>query len=138
MYLFGEDDVDSFRSCVAEHIQAVVDRYRGKVHLWICRTAERRKRIRPPRGRTAAAGRARDRSIRRTIRARRSCCSIDQPWGAFMSRQEYDLSPLHFADALVRAELGLSGIGLEINVGLYARRQRAPRRAGVRPADGSL
>ena len=44
---------------------------------------------------------------------------IDQPWVAFMAENECDLSPLHFADALVRAELGLSGIGLEINLGYW-------------------
>jgi hypothetical protein len=52
--------------------------------------------------------------------------SIDQPWGSFMSRQPCDLSPWHFADALVRAELGLAGIGLEINFG-YAPGGSEPR-----------
>ena len=44
---------------------------------------------------------------------------LDQPWAEFMSENECDLSPLHFADALVRAEIGLSGIGLEINLGYW-------------------
>ena len=34
-----------------------------------------------------------------------------------MSRRELDFPPLHFADALVRAGLDLSGIMLEINLG---------------------
>jgi hypothetical protein len=45
--------------------------------------------------------------------------SIDQPWGEYMGRQESDLSPLHFADALVRAELGLAGLMIEINLGYH-------------------
>ena len=36
-----------------------------------------------------------------------------------MGERECDLSPLHFADALVRAEIGLSAIGLEINLGYW-------------------
>src|SRR5262245_66668144 len=34
-----------------------------------------------------------------------------------MLHREVQLSPLHFADTLVRADLGLSGFGLEINLG---------------------
>ena len=44
---------------------------------------------------------------------------VDQPWAEFMSETECDLSPLHFADALVRADLGLAGIGLELNLGYW-------------------
>ena len=36
MYLWGEDDDEQFRNCEAEHIEAVVNRYRGKVQLWQC------------------------------------------------------------------------------------------------------
>jgi hypothetical protein len=41
--------------------------------------------------------------------------SFDQPWGEYLTRNQQDLSPLHFADALVRADLGINGIGMEIN-----------------------
>lgn len=43
--------------------------------------------------------------------------SFDQPWGEYMTRRHYDLSPLHFADMLVRSDLGVAGLGLEINFG---------------------
>ena len=42
--------------------------------------------------------------------------TFDQPWAEFLSRQDLDLSPIHFADALVRAELGIAGLGLEMNL----------------------
>ena len=45
--------------------------------------------------------------------------SFDQPWGEYLTRNQQDLSPLHFADALVRADLGINGIGLEINWGFH-------------------
>jgi len=41
--------------------------------------------------------------------------SFQQPWGEYLSRHSRDLSPIHFADALVRADMGINGIGLEIN-----------------------
>lgn len=118
MYLFGEGDEDSFRSCVSEHIQAVVDRYRGKVHLWQCaarlNTSNDFDHSEEDRLRLAVMT---VECIRRVDARTPLVITIDQPWGSFMSREEVDLSPLHFADALVRADLGLAGIGLEINFG---------------------
>jgi hypothetical protein len=127
MYLWGKDDLESFHSCAAEHIQAVVNRYRGKVHLWMCaarlnvenefdHSEEQRLRL-------AVASID---AVRRADPRTPIVLSIDQPWGSFMSRQPCDLSPWHFADALVRAELGLAGIGLEINFG-YAPGGSEPR-----------
>ncbi len=118
MYLWGEDDEENFRACVVEHIQAVVTRYRGKVHLWQCaarlnlkndfaQTEEERLRLAVLSIET----------IRQFDPRAPIIITIDQPWGAFMSREDCDLSPLHFADALVRGDLGLAGIGLEINLG---------------------
>jgi Glycosyl hydrolase family 10 len=127
MYLWGEDDTENFRSCAAEHIQAVVSRYRGKVHLWVCAA---RLNVENDFGhgeddrlRTAVMA---IENIRRADPRSPIVLSIDQPWGSFMSQKECDLSPLHFADALVRAELGLAGIGLEINFG-YAPGGTEPR-----------
>lgn len=51
---------------------------------------------------------------------------IDQPWGEYQARGQHRLSPIQFADALVRAGLGVSAINLEIAVG-YAPRGSAPR-----------
>ena len=42
--------------------------------------------------------------------------------------QDNDLAPWHYADALVRADLGISGFGLEINAGYW------PRGSAHRPA----
>ena len=127
MYLWGEGDEDSFRSCVAEFIEAVVTRYRGRVQLWQCaaglnvrndfaHSEEERLRLAVLSIET----------IRRADPRAPVVITMDEPWGSFMSREECDLSPLHFADALVRADLGLAGIGLEINLA-YAPHGSEPR-----------
>jgi hypothetical protein len=127
MYLFGQDDMESFHTCVAEHIHEVVNRYRGKVQLWQCaarlnmqndfgHNEEQRLRLAVL---TIEA-------IRRLDARAPILLSVDQPWSEFMSREDYDLSPLHFVDALVRSEIGLSGIGVEINFG-YEPPGTAPR-----------
>lgn len=45
--------------------------------------------------------------------------TFDQPWAEYLATEQLDLAPLHFADALVRADLGLAGLGVEINVGYH-------------------
>jgi hypothetical protein len=42
---------------------------------------------------------------------------FDQPWAEYMGRRDVVLSPFDFADAIVRAGLGLTGLGLECNLG---------------------
>lgn len=42
---------------------------------------------------------------------------IDQPWGQYLARGRRQLSPLHYADTLLRAELGIAEIDLEIGMG---------------------
>jgi hypothetical protein len=43
--------------------------------------------------------------------------SFDMPWGGYTADRRTDLSPLQFAEALVRGDIGLNGIGLELNFG---------------------
>jgi hypothetical protein len=45
--------------------------------------------------------------------------SFDQPWAEYMSRRHSDFPPLHFADVLTRADLGLGGLMLEVNLGYH-------------------
>jgi hypothetical protein len=52
--------------------------------------------------------------------------SFDQPWAEYLAVNDRDLSPLHLADSLVRADLGIAGIGIEFNIG-YQPAGTAPR-----------
>ena len=113
-----EGDTDSLLNFMLEHVRAVVERYRSKVHLW-------QVAARMSRGQALAL----DEEARLQITARAISTvrqldpttpivvTFDQPWADYMSTEQLDLAPLHFADALVRADLGLSGLGLELNVG---------------------
>ena len=59
-------------------------------------------------------------TVRETSSARTPVViSFDQPWAEYLATNDYDLSPLHFADALVRAELGVGGVALEMNLGYW-------------------
>ncbi|MGD9722565.1 MAG: endo-1,4-beta-xylanase [Pirellulales bacterium] len=127
MYLWGEEEADNFRNCVAEHLEAVVTRYRGKVQLWQCAARlNMHNDFHQDEGDRLRLAVLAIECIRKIDPRTPIVLSVDQPWGAFMGRGDYDLSPLHFADALVRAQLGLAGIGMEINFG-YAPHGTEPR-----------
>lgn len=51
---------------------------------------------------------------------------IEQPWGEYQRLGQHRLAPYQFVDALIRSNLGLSGISLDINIG-YSDRGCLPR-----------
>lgn len=115
-----EGDFESILAFATEYIQAAVDRYRGQVDYWHCVGRANRgdvlslseeEEIRLT-ARAIEVTRARDPTTPILI-------SFDQPWGEYLSRRPKDFPPLQFADMLLRAGVGLSGIGLEINVGYW-------------------
>jgi hypothetical protein len=115
-----EGDFDSLLAFMLDHVSTVVKRYRGKVHLW-------QVAARMSHGRVLALNEEQRLSIaaRAIAKARELdpqtpiIATFDQPWAEYLATEKLDLAPLHFADALVRGDLGLSGLGLEINVGYH-------------------
>jgi hypothetical protein len=101
-------------------VEAAVERYRGQVHLWhgVATT-------------TTAAWLADDQTLRLTAMlvetARRRdprtpvFISIDQPWGESLALEQAALSPLQFVDFLLRADVEIAGIGLELDYGYWPR-----------------
>jgi hypothetical protein len=119
LYVF-EGDFEQVLNSVVKYVRAVVERYRGKIHVWNCAARmnldcairlneEERLRL------VVAVIDEVQRLDARTP----YIISFDQPWAEYLSAAEHDFSPLHFADSLVRAELGLAGIALEMNLGYW-------------------
>ncbi|MEO8270716.1 MAG: hypothetical protein ABI557_13415 [Aureliella sp.] len=112
-----DEGFESILQGACEFARATVERYRGRVHIW-----------------NAAAGlnipsemNWSDEEVLRmavslieTVRRADDRCpvllTIDQPWSEYLRAQADGISPLHFADALIRADLGLSGLALDFNM----------------------
>ncbi len=62
----------------------------------------------------------------------------DQPAGEGLSDHGGELTPWQFADTLARADLGLTGIGLEYRIGFHAGESIAARSVGILPTVGYL
>jgi hypothetical protein len=119
VYLY-EEDFETLRGQMLAHVQAVAERYRGNVLVWHCAAG-----INVP----DALNFDEEEKLRLVVYAVETLrqvdprtaivVSFDQPWGEYMAGSDADLAPLQFADALARAEIGLSGLGLEINFGCW-------------------
>ncbi len=115
-----DDDFDTFLSAAGQFIDAAVTRYRGKVDLWHCaarvNTGQVLRFSEEEKLRMVAWIICR---VKQLDPDRPQMIGIDQPWGEFLGRRAVDLSPIHFADALVRARLDLKAILLEMNFGCF-------------------
>jgi len=115
-----EDDFESVLDFVSTFIRTTVERYRGKVDCWVCAGQVNTAEV------LGLSEQERLRLVARTVELvyaldpnTPAIVSFDQPWAEYMRQRASDFPPLHFADALVRAELGLAGLMLEINVGYH-------------------
>jgi hypothetical protein len=115
-----EGDFDNLLSFMLDHVRAVVERYRGKVHLWqvASRMTHGHALGLSEESRLQVVAKAIT-TVRKLDPTTPLIVSFDQPWAEYLANEHLDLAPLHFADALVRADLGLAGVGLEINVGYH-------------------
>jgi len=119
VYLW-EEDFENLMAAAGDFLRAAVARYRGKVDFWLCaaraNTAEVLSLSEEENLRLAAGCLDIVRTLDPTAA---TVVSIEQPWGEYLSRRMGESPPLGFADALVRAGLGLRAIMLEMNFGCF-------------------
>lgn len=112
------NDFQNLPSFVCDYIETAVNRYQGRIRLWEVSSY----------GNTGGAlGLGEDfclALVARTLEAATRTDSegqffirIESPWGEYQRHGLHRLSPFQFVDALVRSNLGLSGVTLDINVG---------------------
>ncbi|MEZ6133452.1 MAG: hypothetical protein R3C53_00945 [Pirellulaceae bacterium] len=115
MILLNEE-FDSVLDAACIHARTTVERYLGRTHIWNCAaglnaptelgwTDEEVLRMAVSLIET----------VRRADHRNPVLLTIDQPWSEYLRNDANGISPLHFADALIRADLGLSGLALELN-----------------------
>jgi hypothetical protein len=120
VYLW-DDDFESLLSGAGQFIDAAVNRYRGKVDIWHCAARVNTSQVlhfsEEEKLRMVAWIVCR---VKELDPLHPAMVGVDQPWGEYLGRRAVDLSPIHFADALVRARLDLKAILLEMNFGCFA------------------
>jgi hypothetical protein len=119
-WLFLDDGYEEVQASVVKFIDAVVNRYRGKVQLW---------HVTARMNQDGAFAFSEEQRLRLVVDAVDRVKAIDartplvvsfnQPWAEYIARNDQELTPINFADTLVRGELGLAGIGMEIHYGYW-------------------
>jgi hypothetical protein len=122
-----EGDFEQLLESAVQYVRQAVEKFRGKIQVWHA-AAKLNK--------GGALDLTEDQRLRlclATVEAIRQIdgetpvvVSVDQPWGEYLRQQNFSLSPFDYADALVRSDLGVAGIGLELNYG-YADHGTYPR-----------
>jgi hypothetical protein len=118
LYLFS--DFQSLYDAACQHATQTVERFRGQVHLWSAAAglnAPNTLGLNDEQVLHLAVGVIQ--SVRRADPKTPVVLSIDAPWAEYLGQKADGISPLHFADALIRADLGLSGLGLEMNLNFW-------------------
>lgn len=113
-----DNDFEQLLSSMTKFVEATVNQFRGQVHLWNAASGLN----------VAGPLRLDDEQVMRfsigVLQTIRRCdpttpviMSIEQPCGEYLARHADGISPIHFADALLRSGLGLAGIGLNFRFG---------------------
>lgn len=122
-----EDDFDQLLEYTTAYIHAAVERYRGQIQVWhAAARINEGGALELPEDQRLKLYLSAVEAIRQHDKETPVVASLDQPWGEYLRQQNISLSPFHYADALVRSELGIAGIGLELNYG-YDRLATFPR-----------
>jgi len=116
-----EGDFDTILGSAVDLVRKAVARHKGQVAAW---TLTHRT------GSTGLLGLTEEEQVRLTAKllqaarqadpAAQLLIGLDRPWGEWMGSSPFQLGPLHLADYLARADLGLSGLHLEIALGYTA------------------
>lgn len=127
VYLWEAEDFDDLLASALSFVRDCVERYANSVSVWHASTGGN---LSGPLKLTE------DRRLRLTVSVielireldpkKPLIVSFDQPWGEYLAHTPNELSPLHFADALVRADLGIAGLGLNFNIG-WSKKGTFPR-----------
>ena len=120
LYLL-EDDFDSLVRVAVRMASSVVGRYAGRVQLWNVASALNLPGPLPlSEEQTMALSVELLQAVRRADPSAATVMSFDCPMGEYLASTNRGISPIHFADAVLRSGLGLSGLGLEIRTGFDA------------------
>jgi len=126
LYLW-EDDPSNLNAYVQRYIESVVRRYREQVQLWHCVSKiNMRDALALDEDVRLNIAISAVNTLRQLDQETPVMISFDQPWGEYMSGAPNEPPPISFADAMLRMDLNVSILGVELNLGYW------PRGTGLR------
>ena len=113
-----ENDYETFRELVYEHIQKVVVRYRRTVARWtVCGGLHINSNFKLAFEQIRDLTRVCVLLVRKLQPGAKVMVEIAQPWGEYHAQDRKSLPPLMYADALAQSGLPIDAIGLRLQMG---------------------
>ena len=119
-WFFLMDDFTAIVEAACSYAEEVVKRLRGRVDLWYACTgfnAVNSLNLSEEQVMTLAVSVLE--TVRRSDETVPVVFGVDMPFGEYLGRHADAISPLHFADAVLRSDLGLSGVVLDVTFGSW-------------------
>ncbi len=119
-WMYMLNGFESLRQGACRHVQRTVERLRGRVQIWNVAAG-----LNSPNDMNLSEDQVMHLAVGLIQAARRAdpktpvTLTVDMPWAEYLGQRANAVSPLHFADTLVRADLGLSGIALDMNFNVW-------------------
>ncbi len=119
-WFFVMDDFQAIVDEACQYAEQVVSRFRGRVNLWnLASGFNSLNELKLNEDQIMLLAVSLLETVRKADPMTPIVFGIDMPFGEYLGVDESGISPLHFADALIRADLGLNGLLLEINYGVW-------------------
>ena len=117
-----EGDLPTLAAFMCDFLETVLDRYKGEIQRWIVCAGFNQ---------TDALGLDDDDRLRLAFRLFEAAAQVEpnlelvlsvaQPWGDYLVNEYQTITPLTFADDMIRAGLRVSAVELEIRIGTGSR-----------------
>jgi hypothetical protein len=113
-----ENDFETIRDCVFDHVEQVVRRYRGRVDCWDAVTGLHVENCMDfSLDRIIEITRIACHAVKRTDPAARVGLELIQPWGEYYAVNQRSIWPYHYAEMCINAGVVFDVIGLQVFAG---------------------
>ncbi len=119
-WFFVMDHFEAIVDAACEYAEEIVKRLRGRVNLWYVASGfNTPNELNLNEEQTMLLAVNLLQAVRNADPMTPVVFGIDMPYGEYLGQDEKAISPLHFADALIRSDIGLNGLVLEMNHGVW-------------------
>lgn len=117
-WVYRYTEISQLCRVFSNYVHYVVSNLKGQVDVWhvIRRPAMRQVNVISEEQQIKIAVSA-IQAVSRAFPAAEIVVDLTAPWAEWLTTASFELGPLHLADTLARADLGLTGIGMELAMG---------------------
>ncbi|MDX2118017.1 MAG: endo-1,4-beta-xylanase [Planctomycetota bacterium] len=114
-----ENDYETFREMVAEHVQQIVTRYRRTIARWtVASGLQVNSNFKFSFDQIVDLTKVCVMLVRKLHPTAKIQLEIDQPWGEYYARQRRSMPPLFYTETILQAGMPIDVVGLRVQMGL--------------------